>query len=186
NEHYDSALVPFIAHHARELGARVEIMSVPPGGGPEDAPVAMMEAIKAAAHTIFLNRIGDQLRFAPLLGAGSKTMSYALDMDFLGSDFAVTPYEVWESIQTRLVAQLDAAQSYSIRCPRGTDLSMSLDGSRVGQGRTAGFSVKNFPVMIVPPIPADRLSGKLVVSQALTSTYVHAYDDNILRLGSWL
>jgi len=184
NDHYDSALAPFILSHARALGARAEIMSVAPGSGPEDVPVAMMEAIEAAAHTIFLNRIGDQLRFAPLPGTGSKIMSYVLDMDFLGSDFAVTPYEVWESIQTRLVAQLDAARSYSIRCPRGTDLSMPLDGALIAQQGNGGFTVKNFPVMIVPPIPATGLNGKLVLSQALTSTYVHAYDDSILRLPS--
>jgi len=63
----------------------------------------MMEAIEAAAHTIFLNRIGDQLRFAPLPGTGSKIMSYVLDMDFLA---ATSPSRLRgvESIQTRLVA----------------------------------------------------------------------------------
>jgi hypothetical protein len=184
DEHYDPAVAPFIAGIARELGARVEMVSVAPGGGPEDMPVAMLDKIETAAHTIFLNRIGDQVRFAPLPGIGDKIMSYALDMRFLGSDFAVTPYAVWDGIQSRLAAQLGAAHRYSVRCPRGTDLSMSLDRSRIAEMRTAGFTVKNFPVMIVPPIPADRLSGQLVVSQALTSTYVHAYDDSILELHS--
>ncbi|MGH8264996.1 MAG: hypothetical protein ACRET4_16065 [Steroidobacteraceae bacterium] len=182
--HYDPALAPFIASHARELGARVQIMSVAPAGGPESVPPAMMAAIGAADHTIFLNRIGDQLRFAPLPGAGSKTMSYALDLNFLGSEFAATPHAVWEGIQARLTVQLDGARSYSIRCPKGTDLSMQLGAARIAQKRNGGFTVKNFPVMIVPPIPASGLCGKLVLSQALTSTYVHGYDDSIVPLPS--
>lgn len=182
NPHYDPALTPFIASQARELGARVDILSVAPAAGPESVPPAMMQAIGAADHTIFLNRIGDQLRFAPLPGSGTKTMSYALDMHFLASEFAAAPYGVWEGIEARLTAQLDAARSYRIQCPKGTDVSMEFGGARIAQRRTGGFTVKNFPVMIVPPIPASGLSGKLVLSQALTSTYVHSYADSIVPL----
>ena len=184
SNHYEPSVANFIACHARELGANVEIMAVAPAGGPEDAPPRMMAAIGAASHTVFLNRIGDQLRFAPLPGTGSKTMSYALDMRFLGSDFAVTPYAAWQQIYDRLVVQLDAAQSYSIRCPRGTELSMNLRDSHVGAMRRDDFTVKNFPLMIVPPIPATGLSGRMVLSQALTSTYTHGYDDSVLPLAS--
>ena len=184
SNHYEPSVAPFIARQARDLGADVEIMAVAPAGGPEDVPPGMMAAIGAASHTVFLNRIGDQLRFAPLPGTGSKTMSYALDMGFLGSDFAVTPYAAWQKIHERLVVQLDAAQSYSIRCPRGTELSMTLDGSHIGAKRRDDFTVKNFPLMIVPPIPAAGLSGRLVLSQALTSTYTHYYDDSVVPLAS--
>jgi hypothetical protein len=38
--------------------------------------------------------------------------------------------------------------------------------------------------MIVPPIPASHLSGKLVLSHALTSTYVHYYEDSVLPLAT--
>ncbi|MEJ1960620.1 MAG: hypothetical protein WDO56_03345 [Gammaproteobacteria bacterium] len=184
SRHYEPALVAYIAACARELGAHVELLEVAPTAGPEHAPAAMMQAIEAAAHTIFLNRIGDQLRFGPLPGRGSKTMCYALDLDFLGSDFAVSPYEVWESVHDRLLSQLDAADSYSIRCPLGTDLSMKIEGAYNARKRTAGFTVKTFPVMIVPPFPASGLSGRLVLSQALTSTYVHPYDSSVMPLPS--
>ncbi|MEJ0035573.1 MAG: hypothetical protein WDO68_05770 [Gammaproteobacteria bacterium] len=182
--HYDPALPPFIASRAQELGARVRTMTIAPAAGPESVPPEMMAAIGAADHTIFLNRIGDQLRFAPLPGAGTKTMSYALDLAFLGSEFATTPYDVWEEIQLRLTALLDSASSYTIRCPQGTNLSMQLDDARLARKRHGGFTVKNFPVMIVPPIPASGLSGQLVLTQALTSTYTHAYGNDILPLPS--
>jgi hypothetical protein len=184
NTHYEPALAPFIARQARALGASVRLMPVAPAGGPESVPAEVMHAIGAADHTIFLNRIGDQVRFAPLPGTGTKTMCYALDMQFLGSEFATTPYSIWEGIQARVTAQLDSARRYTIRCPKGTDLSMRLAGSRIAQQRTGDFTVKNFPVMIVPPVPASGLSGRLVLSQALTSTYVHAYEHSILPLTS--
>jgi hypothetical protein len=38
--------------------------------------------------------------------------------------------------------------------------------------------------MIVPPFPAFGLSGNLVLSQALTSTYIHPYDSSVLPLSS--
>jgi hypothetical protein len=182
--HYERALVAFVASCARDLGASVNVVTIEPDCGPEDVPASLLEAIEASAHTIFLNRVGDSLRFSPLPGRGSKTMCYALDLDFLGSDFAVSPYAVWEGIHARLLAQLDAATSYSIRCPLGTHLSMRTEGSPLAQRRSGGFTVKNFPVMIVPPFPAFGLSGNLVLSQALTSTYIHPYDSSVLPLSS--
>jgi len=184
NEHYEPSVALFIAQQAREIGALVTIRAVAVAGGPEDVPADIMTAVGAASHTIFLNRIGDQLRFAPLPGQGSKTMCYALDMDFLGSYFAVTPYGAWEDIQARLVARLNSARSYSIRCGRGTDLSMHIDGQQYDQKRVGQFAVKNFPIMIVPPIPAVGLNGKLVLSHTLTSTYLHDYEDSIVPLAS--
>ena len=184
SDHYSPAVAQFIAEQVRELGASVDVMAVAPASGPEDVPASMLAAIGEASHTIFLNRTGDQLRFSPLPGIGSKTMSYTLDMEFLGSAFAVTPYRVWEGILASLVRQLDAADRYAIRCPRGTDLSMQVDRAQGAARRNNGFTVKSFPLMIEPPIPAHRLSGKLVLSQALTSTYLHHYDDSVLPLAT--
>lgn len=184
SRHYDPSVAAFLAERARNLGAHVIVRSVAPAGGPEDAPESLREQIEAADHTLFLNRIGDQLRFAPLPGAGSKTVVYTLDMDQLGSAFAVTPYAVWQDILGRLIARLDAARSYSIRCPRGTDLRMQPEGARTATKPARGFTVGSFPVMVVPPIPASRLCGRLVISHALTQTGVHAYDDGVIPLDS--
>ncbi|MEP7244159.1 MAG: hypothetical protein ABI885_10780 [Gammaproteobacteria bacterium] len=182
--HYDPALTSFIADRARELGVHVDVMTVQPAGGPESVQPAVMHALSAADHTIFLNRIGDQLRFVPLPGRGTKTMCYALDLGFLGSEFATTPYTAWEGIQARLTAQLGRAQSYTLSCASGTNLSMQLESVGGAQQRAGAFTVKNFPVMIVPPIIASGLSGTLVLSQALTSTYTHAYEESVLPLSS--
>ena len=180
--HYDLKMVELITEAARSLCASVHIISVPPTAGPEEVPADLMSSIASANHTIFLNRIGDQLRFSPLPGHGSKTMCYALDLDLLGSAFAVTPYAVWEGIHAALSARVAAATRYRVQCPRGTDLTMQIDPSLPPRKGGTGFTVKNFPIMIVPPVPAYALSGKLVLTQALTSTYVHFYENSVVPL----
>jgi hypothetical protein len=44
------------------------------------------------------------------------------------------------------------------------------------------FAVRNFPLMIVPPISAARSEGRVVLTLALLSTSTHVYDDPVLPL----
>ncbi|MDZ4370844.1 MAG: hypothetical protein U1C74_05405 [Phenylobacterium sp.] len=179
--HYDDDLAPFLADAAESLGARARIMTVEPVSGPEATPVDVLDAIAGADHTIFLTRTGDQLRFHPLPGAGTKTMCYALDFDFLADRFATTPYGLMLDLQSRLARRLAEAGHYRITCPRGTDLSARIapDDRRAGD-----FTVRTFPAMILPPLPADGANGVLALSHALTSTYIHDYADSVIPLPS--
>jgi len=180
--HYDAALAPFLAEQATALGANATTIVVAPGRGPEDVPKALFDAIERASHTLFLNRIGDQLRFSPLPGAGRKAITYTLDLGYLGSAFGVAAYDALEELRRRIVAVLAKSRRYTIHCPLGTSLSMHSAFSALAD--STGFSVDNFPVMIVPPIPADTLSGELVLTLALTSTGVHDYADSTVPLPS--
>ena len=182
--HYDAALAPFLAEQATALGATATTLSIKPGRGPEDVSPALFEAIERASHTLFLNRVGDQLRFTALPGAGRKAVSYTLDLGYLGSAFGVAAYDALEVLRRRVVDVLANSTRYTIRCPLGTSLSMHSDTAFRSLADTSGFSVDNFPIMIVPPIPADSLSGELVLTLALTSTDVHDYDNSTLPLPS--
>ena len=56
----------------------------------EDAsefPTDVSRAMDAVDHTLFLARIGDQVRFTDLGGTGTKTMCYALDEESFASEF---------------------------------------------------------------------------------------------------
>jgi len=184
HDHYDPALAPFLTDQAVKLGATVEMVVADPASGAESVPDSLWATIGRADHTIFLNRLGDQIRFAPLPGAGSKTMCYALDLDFLGSGFAMASYAALERIASRLAARISGASEYTIQCPAGTALAMRFDPTRATAKRAAQFTVKNFPVMIVPPVSASGLSGRLVLTQAITSTYIHSYESSVLPLSS--
>jgi len=182
--HYEAALAPFLAEQATALGADVTTVVVAPGRGPEDVPKALFDAIERASHTLFLNRLGDQLRFSPLPGAGRKAITYTLDLGYLGSAFGVAAYDALEELRRRVVDVIAQSQRYTIHCPLGTSLSMHSETAFSALADSTGFSVDNFPVMIVPPIPADTLSGKLVLTLALTSTGVHDYADSTMPLHS--
>lgn len=182
--HYDPALAPYLAGEARALGAEVSIREALPGAGPEDVPADLMRDIHGATHTLFLNRIGDQLRFRALPGEGSKSISYTLDLDYLGSAFATARHSAMEELHRRMVRVVAGSRRYSIRCPRGTDAQMECGDLLARLESAGGFTVGNFPVMIVPPIPAAGLNGRLVFTHVLTSTGIHDYADSVLPLAS--
>lgn len=182
--HYDAALTLFLAEQASALGAHVTTTVLAPGRGPEDVPESLLESIEQATHTLFLNRVGDQLRFSPLPGRGRKAITYTLDLGYLGSAFGVAAYDALEELRRRVVDVLANSQRYTIHCPLGTSLSMRSETAFRSLADSTGFSVDNFPVMIVPPIPADTLNGQLVLTLALTSTGVHDYPDSIVPLPS--
>ena len=178
--HYDDDLGPYLAAAAEALGARARLLAAPQVAGPAETPADVMAAIGAADHVIFLTRTGDQLRFHPLPGVGSKTMCYALDFEYLGDRFATTPFALMTELQARLSRRLAAAGSYRITCPNGTDLTANIvpDDARAG----GDFTVRTFPAMILPPFPATAANGVLAVSHALTSTYIHDYPDSVIPL----
>ena len=179
--HYDDAMGDFLADQVRALGACPRLLEVASSCDLTAVPAAVLEAIGQADITIFLARIGDQLRFQPLPGAGRKVMSYALDFDFLGAPFATQPYGLLAQLHGRLTAQLATARTCAITCPQGTDLKIDLSPPGPAD-RPSGFTVATFPVMIVPPLSAAGATGRLVLSQALTSTYIDPYPDSILAL----
>lgn len=181
--HYRGDIGALVAAEAAALGAEVRVVVAPPAGGPETFPAALAAQIGEVDHTIFFSRLGDQVRFAELPGHGSKTMTYTLDPEFLGDAFGRLPFGVLEEIRDRLVARIAPARRYSIRCPRGSDLTVEIAPKPAGApALVTPFTVINFPTMIFPPVSAEGANGRLVLSHVLSSTSIHAYDDDILPL----
>lgn len=178
--YYEDGMGAFIGARAEALGARPRLLEVPLTLDIDDVPSSILDAIGQADRTLFLARIGDQMRFRPLPGAGRKVMSYALDFDLLGSPFATAPHALMTAVLERLTARIRQARRCTVTCPAGTQLTMSLQPAEAS--KPLDFTVSTFPVMIVPPVPAAEASGRLVLSQTLTSTYVHAYPDSVVPL----
>jgi hypothetical protein len=183
--YYDAAVAPMIAAEATRLGAELRVLEAAPAAGPESIPGSLLEAIAAADHTVFLSRIGDQLRFIELPGTGSKSMVYTLGGEHLSGGFAAARHDIMEQIRSALMERIAESRTYSLSCPKGTELEMRIDGDELSLLRTAsGFTIRNFPVMIIPPIPASGMNGRLVLSHALTSTGIHEYPDSVVPLAS--
>jgi hypothetical protein len=171
------------AAQARGLDATLIVESVPTG--PEHFPPHVLDKIAAADHTLFFSRLGSQTRFLQLPGPGTKTVSYVLDAESLAAPFGRLPYAFVAELHDLVVERIAAARSYHLTCPNGSDLRMALEPSDTGKpAELTPFAVRNFPVMIFPPISSARASGRIALTLALLSTSIHQYDDPIVRLDS--
>ena len=179
---YRGNLAAIVAQAAEARGATVTIRRELPVAGPEDFPRDLRDDIARSDHTIFFARLGSTARFVRLPGKGSKVVSYTLDEATFFSLFAALPYGFVQDLHDAIVARITAARHYRLVCPNGTDLSADLPQGT--SGKVVPFAVKNFPLMIVPPITAATASGRLALTLALLPTSTHVYDDSILPLSS--
>ncbi len=182
--YFDAAGPKLTMALARDMGADVLHMETQRIAGPDDVPPALAAAMEHVDHTIFFNRIGDQMRFRPLPGNGSKTIAYAFDIEALGSDFATTPHALFMDMLGMVQQRLDATSEYHITCPAGTDLrgpSTPMDAPKTD---SLNFTLNLFPVTVHRPILCDEMSGKIVLQRWVTGTNTHVYDPEVCRLAT--
>ncbi len=144
-----------LASFALQRGLHVTVVAQPLVDGPEHFPPVLLARIAHADHTVFFSRLGTQGRFLQFPGSGTKIVAYTLDAASLASPFASLPYAFLQAVHDRLVKKIAASSSYRITCAHGTDLRADLrpGGSQQADVLTP-FTVRNFPLMTVPPISA--------------------------------
>jgi len=188
---YDPAVAERLADEARTMAASATIIMTPITGSAEDFPADVTAAMQTADHTVFLSRLGDQIRFCPLPGPGSKTVSYTMNLDYLAG-FGRIPHGLMQAVHDRLVDLLATARHVRITCPDGSDLSGPLpesglesvpenkpaDAIAKNTQRLTPFTVGNFPVCIPPPLSSAFMSGTMALTRWLTSSSTIAYDDS--------
>ena len=186
---YDDLAVRCITEVAEELGCRSRRLSCGLVCGPDELPDAIAEALRTADHVIFQARAGDAVRFTALPGRATKTMSYALDIGLLGSEFCTVPHGLMKEILRLLERAIDDSGTWRISCPLGTDVSGAVvsPDPAAGHAPTAGaavndFSLRLFPVPIFRPVLCAAASGRVAVAHWLMSTANHAYDQDLLPL----
>ncbi|MEQ9487781.1 MAG: hypothetical protein RIM72_02175 [Alphaproteobacteria bacterium] len=185
---FDPDICGLIAKTVTAMGAGAEIVMAPEIDGPDDFPAELSDLISKKDHTIFCSRIGDQVRFSDLNGAGSKTMCYVRSADYLGDAYARVPYSVFVEILPLLMDEITAVDTISLRCPKGTDLTIDMRGVRSGltegKGPATDFTVKLFPILIYPPVTCAGMTGKIALGDFLMSTSTTLYDDSLMTLKS--
>jgi hypothetical protein len=180
--YYDAAAGDRVEEEARRLGARVLSVWADPIAGPEGFPKPVAAAMQHVEHTIFFSRIGDQLRFSDLPGPGTKTMTYALDAGYLGSEFCTVPHALMEEVLARLHAELDRASEWRITCPLGTDISGGFEPLEAAATLPGGFTLLLFPVTTFRPISCRAASGSVALAHWLMATGTHMYEPYALML----
>ena len=183
---YFDDLVPLtIAQTAREFGAKVLTLSTPRAAGPEDVPAALSASMLHVDHTIFMNRIGDQMRFRNLPGSGSKTMIYTLDENILASDAAQFSHQFMSEMIGHFNSEMAQRKTWRVTCPAGTDVSGEMPEAPTGSDALHGsFTVNLFPMCVHRPVPANTMNGKIVLNRFVTGTNTHKYSPEVFQIDS--
>lgn len=178
---YDPRVAEMVAERSRQLGVRTRILEARFASGPDDVPTDVALAMRSADHTLFLSRLGDQIRFSDEHGAGRKTISYTRDLDYLGSLFGCTPYHLFQDVHDRLLQLIRSARRYSLTSASGTDLTGDV-GDDEQRSMVTPFAITCFPAVICPPLRCVNLTGRLVLERFLMSTSVNDYESSVLLL----
>ena len=180
---YDALGSRCLLETAAELGCQASLLPCPRVPGPGSLPSSILRAMEESDHVIFQARAGDQVRFTRLSGGATKTMSYALDIGLLGSEYCTLHHALMKEVLGVLESELETVRSWRIRCPLGTDVA----GTRGAEGVTAGtgdeFTLALFPVPIFRPVSCANMRGRVAVAHWLMSTANRDYPDSFLELG---
>lgn len=183
--YFDEHSPKIIADEARKMGAQVLTISTPRVDGPEAVPPALHAAMEHVDHTVFLNRIGDQMRFKSLPGNGSKTMVYTLEQNMLASRSAAIPHRLMVELIKRFNAEMSQRKTWRVTCPAGTDVSGEMPEYMAKQSDDSGnFTVGLFPASVHKPVPAQNMNGRIVIQRFITGTNTNVYSPEVHFLDS--
>lgn len=170
--YYGDTLVDDIAAEALALGLVTQIAEVPFLADVTD-PDAQTEALMTGADcTLFLARMGDQIRFRPALHAVSAVVCYALDSQMLASSFGTVNYTSSLALKQAIDQALARAAHIRVTCPLGTD----FQGRQNGLAEAGDVNIRRFPMSVHTPTPAAGFSGRVAQAGFLVGTGSNYYD----------
>ncbi|MEX0337814.1 MAG: hypothetical protein AB3N11_02125 [Arenibacterium sp.] len=172
--YYAPGMADTVAACAQDLGIatkQIEVPFSPLGGTLCDMLRAAMAGTDA---TLFLARLGDQLRFRADMAQVNVIMCYALDCNALATGFGRAPHGAMLALKDATNNALGAARDIRITCPLGTDLSGSFQSEP--DKAPEDVHVRRFPMLVHAPVPAGQFSGVIVQSGFVVGTGTHFYE----------
>lgn len=181
--YFDPALAPDLGRAAKRLGLRVATYGVPLSRTVQDPDATLLTKMGKADCTVFLARLGDQIRYRTHGACKSQIVCYALDREMFASAFCTTNYGAFDHLSTLINAAVVAARRIEVTCPLGT----AFFGTTPRFAPTGGDTTrKRFPVSIAAPVPAHTFTGRIVQSGFLTGTGSQYYEPYACGLGEAL
>ena len=167
-----------VKNFALSLGIFTKIVKV---DAPGDQKLEEVESIIPDYDcTVFFARIGDQNRFERLRDKSKRVMSYARSKEDLGSLFSTINHQAMVELKESINSIFLNTKKVEIFCPRGTELSGMMLNTKYY--KNPDVTVLRFPMLVPMPIIASSFSGKVLISNYLTSTGSEAYSPKILKL----
>jgi hypothetical protein len=175
---YDNAVAEIVIDAAKRLA--IDTRSLEVGAPQNQRDNVVLKAMQQHDCTLFLSRIGDQDRFAAPLPGKKIVMCYIRSVEMLASSFATVSYQATRDMKKTLDKLLNQAQQIEIRCPLGTHCSLSIEPRE----STEDFDVTllRFPLGVVTPVDARKLTGQVALAGYLTPTGSQVYHPASLAL----
>ncbi|MCV2866357.1 hypothetical protein [Defluviimonas sp. WL0075] len=162
-----------IAEAGRRIGASVTLKEVAFEPQATEVPAEVRTAMALADRTVFLARIGDQLRFSDMKSNGQAVVSYALDVGMLGSAYGTADFRAFDLLKSALNRMLGGARAIHVTCPAGTDFR---GGGPRSVAPLQDVSIYRFPMPVFTPIPAAGFTGTVALPGFLVGTGSMYYD----------
>ncbi|MEM9428000.1 MAG: hypothetical protein AAGA32_00685 [Pseudomonadota bacterium] len=166
---YGPGLAAEIAARMRRAGLAVTERPVPFHPLPQPVSPDLVAAMRSHDATLFLARLGDQLRFDESLAEVAPVVCYAIDLEMMGSAFG--HLRGLRALKTCVDRALWAAREVRITCPLGTDLWAPGAASQ-----PEDTTVRRFPLAIHSPVPASLLHGVVAQTGFLVGTGATYYE----------
>ena len=163
--YYDDRLAPAVSKAATRLGYAVSCLETPFSPTP-DLPPELADAMARHPLTVFMARIGDQIRFLPEGAAQRAIVCYAIDLDQFASAFAAIEHGAMVRLRDALDAAFAAAEEIRVTCPAGTDVA----GRVTGAAPPKDTNTVRFPQLVYTPLPAAGFSGTIAQRGFLVGT----------------
>jgi hypothetical protein len=177
---YDQRAPQAVVEQAIDMGLSVDRREVPFVAEAGEADQDIWDHMQRVDHIVFFARLGDQIRFDALPAVSKAAVVYAMDEGMLGSRFGAASHEGFVRLKDRINAAMAQASCIRMTCPLGTDISGRLSAAAAAESNDEGeVTIRRFPMAVFKPVPADKFSGRVVVSRFLTGTghrYYTPYD----------
>jgi hypothetical protein len=165
--YYDPELGTAIKKVADDIGLCVQTFDVPLCREVKSPPEDLERMMNKADCTLFLARLGDQIRFRPKNSTNIQIISYALDCDMLASPFGTIDYQAFEALKELVNGAVFQASEIHVTCPAGTDFRGTINAQPTTVQDT---TLKRFPVSVFAPIPGEGFRGRIAQNGFLTGT----------------
>jgi hypothetical protein len=194
---YGPGLAEAVAREAKGLGLDVSLRMIGFSSDADTLPPELVPVVQAADHTLFLARLGDQLRFRAMPEGSRPIVSYALDRESFASPFGSAPYGAFVALKKAFDRHFAHARSIRVTCPLGTAFEGHVVPAPTPDGgaqeaaketarEPADVTIKRFPMSVFAPVDATGFRGRVAVAHLLCGTGSRYYAPFGLKLGSTL
>lgn len=167
-DYYDGRIGGALAAAAKARGLHAVLHTVPFRESVEGLGDDLSALMAEADCTIFLARLGDQVRFREMPPGMRIVVCYALDIEVLASPFGTADHAAFVALKHAIDDMMSGAREIRVTCPRGTDFAGPGPGG--SKETREDVSIMRFPMSTFAPVPAGDFSGLVALAGFLMGT----------------